>query len=227
MSVLPHEALDRAMRAEPVRDRLVVTPLLEQSQIGPASIDLRLGTHFREVRRLERGAVGSDADVRSVQDHREELIAVPIGRHIWLHPGHFVLGSTLEFIRMPEHLVGQVLGRSSWARLGLIVATSVLVQPGWSGVLTLELSNIGDVPIEVFAGDLIAQLVVWELVHKTDHPYSEGAKYLAPIEPEESRIDVEKGNRERLKAVGERMTAGYRGAHDSGSNGPLPRPPLK
>ena len=214
MSALQHEELERGMRAQPVSERLVVSPLLDQSQIGPASIDLRLGTHFREVRRLERGVVGAESEAGVAGERREELIVVPIGGHLWLHPGQFVLGSTLEYIRMPDHLVGQVLGRSSWARLGLIVATSVLIQPGWSGVLTLELSNIGDVPLQIYAGDLIAQLVVWQLLGKTDHPYAAGAKYVAPIGPEESRLELETGDRERLKRVGERMR---------GHGGPLPR----
>ena len=205
MSVLQYEELDRAMRAQPIRDRLVVSPLLDQSQIGPASIDLRLGTHFREVRRLERGVIGPESDARAPRERREELIVVPLGGHIWLHPGQFVLGSTLEYVRMPDHLVGQVLGRSSWARLGLIVATSVLIQPGWPGVLTLELSNIGVVPLQIYPGERVAQLVVWRLVDRTDHPYAAGAKYVAPIGPEESRLELEAGDRERLKRIGERM----------------------
>lgn len=206
MSVLQHEELDRALRAEPLRDRLVVSPLLDSSQVGPASIDLlRLGTHFREVRRLERAVLNSAGEEAAVGEHREEPIVVPMGGHLWLHPGQFVLGSTLEYIRMPQHLVGQVLGRSTWARVGLIVATSVLIQPGWPGVLTLELSNVGDVPVQLYPGVRIAQLVVWQLLGRTEHPYDATAKYVAPIGPEESRLELEKPDRERLRRVGRQL----------------------
>jgi dCTP deaminase len=196
------------LRAEPVQDRLVVTPLLDESQIGPASIDLRLGTHFLEVHRLEQGVLDPEADEAAVDVRREEPVVVPLGQHLWLHPGHFVLGSTLEFIRMPNHLVGQVLGRSSWARLGLIVATAVLVQPGWPGVLTLELSNIGDVPLRVFPGERIAQLMVFNLSEETSQPYDKGAKYVAPIGPEESRLGLEADDRQRLREIGTRLRHG-------------------
>jgi dCTP deaminase len=106
---------------------------------------------------------------------------------------------------MPEHLVGQVLGRSSWARSGLIVATAVLVQPGWGGVLTLELSNIGDVPLQVYPGERVAQLMVWKLSERTEHPYDKGAKYVAPIGPEESRLSLEADDRDRLGRIGSHL----------------------
>jgi dCTP deaminase len=205
MSVLQHEELVRVLRAQPIRDRLVVTPLLDESQVGPASIDLRLGTHFREIRRWERAVLDPETDDEAVAERREQPIVVPMGSHLWLHPGQFVLGSTLEYIRMPDDLVGQVLGRSSWARNGLIVATAVLIQPGWPGVLTLELSNIGDVPIQLYPGDRIAQLTVWRLLAKTEHPYEAGAKYVAPIGPEESRLELEANDRDRLREIGQRL----------------------
>src|SRR6266496_1709456 len=110
-------------------------------------------------------------------------------------------------MRMPQHLVGQVFGRSTWARLGLIVATSMLIQPGWPGVLTLELSNVGDVPLQLYPGDRIAQLVVWQLLGRTEHPYDSTAKYVAPIGPGESRLELEEPDRERLKRIG-RLLAG-------------------
>ena len=131
----------------------------------------------------------------------EKPVVVPLGGNLWLHPGHFVLGSTLEYIRMPAHVVGQVLGRSSWARMGLIVATAVLVQPGYSGVLTLELANIGDVPIKVYPGLRVAQLVVWNLAEPTHNAYQSSAKYVSPIGPEESRLDLESEDRERLDRI--------------------------
>lgn len=205
MTALHHEALSEALRAQPMSDRLVVMPLLDESQVGPASIDLRLGTHFLEARRLETSMLDPQRRVTSGVKGAEKPVVVPLGRYLWLHPGHFVLGSTLEYIRMPAHLVGQVLGRSSWARMGLIVATAVLVQPGYSGVLTLELANIGDVPLKVYPGLCISQLVVWNLAERTKNAYKPTAKYVAPIGPEESRLDLESGDRDRLERIGKAL----------------------
>src|SRR5712692_9758259 len=116
-------------------------PLLDEDQVGPASIDLRLGTDFIELHRLERETLDPIASSEAAQI-REERAVVPLGEDLILHPGQFILGSTFEFLRMPNHLAGQVLNRSSWARMGLLVATAVFVQPGYSGVLTLELVNM-------------------------------------------------------------------------------------
>jgi len=113
------------MSATELPQRLVVMPLLDDSQIGPASIDLRLGTEFIEMHRLERKTL--DPVVRDEPLFREEKIVVPLGEDLILHPGQFILGATLEFLGMPLHLCGEVLNRSSWARLGLLVASAVFV----------------------------------------------------------------------------------------------------
>lgn len=203
MTALSHQELLKALRMQPLDKRLIVAPLLDEGQVGPATIDLRLGTEFIETRRLRKGVLDPlDDDDGSSQDDREERVVVPLGDHLMLHPGQFVLGSTLEFIRMPFHMIGQVLGRSSWARLGLIVATAVVVQPGFGGVLTLELVNMGNVPMKLRPGLRVAQLMVWELGEATERPYEPASKYGSPIGPEPSRLGWESGERDRLIRLG-------------------------
>jgi dCTP deaminase len=205
MTALRHEDLLEALRMQPLDKRLVVTPLLDEAQVGPASIDLRLGTEFIETHRLRKGLLDPLEDGASVRESREERVVVPLGDHLVLHPGQFILGSTLEFVRMPSHMVGQVLGRSSWARLGLIVATAVVVQPGFGGVLTLELVNMGNVPMKLRPGLRIGQLMVWWMSDATAKPYEPAAKYGSPIGPEPSRLGWEADERDRLIRLGQRL----------------------
>jgi len=83
---------------------------------------------------------------------------VPFGDRIVIHPHQFILGATLEYIRLPMDLMAYVIGRSTWGRLGLIVATAVGIQPGFAGTLTLELRNLGEAPLTLYPGQIVAQL---------------------------------------------------------------------
>jgi dCTP deaminase len=89
---------------------------------------------------------------------------------------------------MPAHLGAYVVGRSSWGRIGLIVATAIMVQPGYKGSLTLELVNEGDTPIALYPGLRVAQLAVHRLTASTDFPYEAAAKYVSPIGPEATKL---------------------------------------
>ena len=205
MTILHHEGLQAAMQNEQLEDRLIVMPLLDRTQIGPASIDVRLGTEFIELRRLERGLL-DPFDENEDEWAREERVIVPLGSELVLHPGQFVLGATLEFICMPRHLAGEVLTRSSWARVGLIVATAVYVQPGFSGVLTLELANMGSVPMKLRPGLRIGQLVVSTVPTPTEYPYSTTTpKYVAPLRPQSSRLGSEIAELRRLTKIGDML----------------------
>lgn len=159
MSALLREQLLEAMQ-RPLAERLVVSPMLDVEQVGPSSIDLRLGTQFIAVQRHAELAI-DPFDARSMTG-REEFINIPFGETFVLHPGHFVLGATLEYLCVPNDMAGQVLGRSSWGRLGLVVATAVVVQAGFRGCLTLELANEGSVPLLLRPGLRVAQLCLWQ-----------------------------------------------------------------
>jgi dCTP deaminase len=201
--LLQREAILNAMAEPDLSKRLVVTPLLDRDkQVGAGSVDLRLGSGFIEVRRREAHVIDPFEPGPIAEAMVEERYDIPIGESFFLHPGQFLLGATFEYVHLPADLAGQVLGRSSWGRLGLIVATAVTIQPGYGGCLTLEIQNLGSVPIRLFPGLRIAQLMLWRTVAATTSPYPQGAKYATPLGPESSRIGWEKAEVERLRSIG-------------------------
>lgn len=148
-------------------DPMVITPLLGNSEDVPdaASIDLRLGTWF--VTKKARQHPMLDVYNRKQASPSENSITnkyyVPFGKEFILHPRHFVLAVTLEWVRIPLHFAGNITGKSSWGRRGLIVETAPGVHPGFSGCLTLELTNVGEIPIVIKPGTTICQLFFHEL----------------------------------------------------------------
>lgn len=126
-----------------------------------ASVDLRLGTWFLSLRETRLSDIGATGDSASWSEGElAKTHYVPFGQHFVLHPGCFVLAATFEWIRMPRNLASYVVGLSSWGRTGLIIATAVGVHPGFTGCLTLELANAGEIPIRLDPGTLICQLFV-------------------------------------------------------------------
>src|SRR5206468_9111741 len=125
-------------------------------------IDLRLGTSFLELRQTESAALDPGRPLPSARDGMDlyAQMEVPFGDSLLLHPGDLLLGATLEYLRLPAHMGAYVIGRSSWGRLGLIVAAAIMVQPGFAGCLTLELANEGENPIHLYPGARVAQLAV-------------------------------------------------------------------
>lgn len=193
-----------AARARPLATRLVVMPMLDETtQIGPASIDVRLGTQFRLLRRtIESGLDARERPQATIEQSQEE-VTVGFGQPTWLHPGQFVLGSTLEFLRFPADLAGYVIGRSSWGRAGLLIATAVMIQPGFAGSLTLELVNHGETPIALFAGSRIAQLAVHSVLGDVAHPYR--GQYATPMGPQTANLDKDADEVHRLQRAGKSL----------------------
>jgi dCTP deaminase len=206
MTLLRHEDLWKAMHRD-LAEALVVTPLLDDDQVGPASIDLRLGTEFLLLRRrLGPGLNPAAPDAREIVERLHEPVSVALGEPLWLHPSEFILGATLEFIRLPADLGAYLLGRSSWGRLGLLVATAVMVQPGWSGSLTFELVNEGSSPVCLYPGLRVAQLAVHSLAEPTRKGYDrEDVKYLAPTGPQASRLAWGSEEMEQVKKLGNEL----------------------
>jgi dCTP deaminase len=185
--------------------RLTVVPLLDKKQVGRGAIDLRLGTEFLVLRQARLGGIDpGSSDERSLKAMYER-VAVPFGEDFWLHPRHFALASTLEFIGMPTNLGAYVVSRSSWGRLGLLVATAVFVHPGFRGCLTLELVNEGDSPIKLSPGLRVAQLVLHSLETPVALGTDEVDKYLAPVRPEPSLLARETAEFERLAELGRKL----------------------
>ena len=142
-------------------DDIVISPILNRdSQIKGASVNLRLGTRFIVTKKTEL-AVLDPAELKPTNiDKFQTKYDLSFGQIFMLHPRHLVLACTFEFIKLPSDICAQVLTRSKYGRLGLIVATAVYVHPGWRGCLTLELINYGDVPIPLRCGSSIAHIVL-------------------------------------------------------------------
>lgn len=159
-------------------------------QKGAASIDLRLGRWFSSLRqtRLASLKIEKSGGVTSANSYTRRHF-VPFGDKFVLHPGTFVLGITLEWIRLPPSLGGYVTGKSSWGRRGLIIETAAGVHPGFSGCLTLELSNVGEVAIEIIPGIMICQLFLHQTTSSPEMYRSsfDGRRrpVLGTIEPDE------------------------------------------
>lgn len=131
------------------------------SETGAASLDLRLGRWFRTMRHAR-------TELLKVSKPNEEPVPtkehfVRFGERFIIHPRNFVLGITLEWLRLPSDLAGYVTGKSSLGRRGLIIETASGIQPGFAGCLALELSNVGEVPIALMPGMEICQIFLHEV----------------------------------------------------------------
>jgi dCTP deaminase len=161
VSVLGKHALLEAMNEPKLSDRLVVTPIFVDDQVGPGSIDIRLGHEFITTRRGNLKAI-DPGEMKEEQRRRyEHRNYVELQQTFVLHPNELVLAATMEWFRLPAHLAGYVTSRSSWGRAGLIVATAVAVHPGFAGCITLELVNTGEVPFVLYPGLRVAQFVAF------------------------------------------------------------------
>ena len=178
---------DHTIKQELAASRLVIEPL-DEANIQPASIDLQLDRVFRIFRVTRRPFV----DVRQPMDDLTELVTIENEEPFIIQPGTFVLGSTLEYVTLPDDIVARVDGRSSLGRLGLLVhATAGYVDPGWTGKLTLELSNQSQMPIALYYGMKISQISFLRMSTPVDRPYgseSLASKYQGQTGPTPSRI---------------------------------------
>jgi dCTP deaminase len=180
---------DRSIREEISRGRLVIDPLGDGC-IQPSSVDLRLAPVFRVFRVgiLPRPYL----DVAQPMDGFTELVEVAEDDPFIIQPGEFVLAATLETITLPDDIVARVDGKSSLGRLGLLIhATAGFVDPGWTGRLTLELSNVAKMAIAVRPGMRICQISFLRLSTPAERLYGSpglGSKYQGQTEPTASRV---------------------------------------
>ncbi len=171
------------------KGELIIEPF-DEKLVGPSSVDLRLGNDFIMFDRKRIEAI----DPRKPVDDYLEYIHVNDGDFLVLHPGQFVIASTLEYIKLPSYISARIEGRSSLARLGLIIhSTGGFVDAGFEGTLTLEMSNINIVPIKLYPKMKIAQLAFILQDKPSLVPYNkrETSKYLAQKGPTPSRIHLD------------------------------------
>src|SRR5277367_7104958 len=145
----------------------------DDALLQPSSVDVRVDRYFR----VFRNNLYPYIDVKAQQEALTELVEIRDQPFI-LHPGEFVLGSTLERVRLPDNLVARLEGKSSLGRLGLLIhSTAGFVDAGWDGHLTLELSNVANLPITVYPRMKIGQISFLQMTTPADHPYgSDGLK---------------------------------------------------
>ncbi len=167
---------DRTIRDELVQGRIVIDPLGEAC-IQPASVDIRLDRTFLVFRNTSRTHIDV---MRPAEDITDEVI-VADGEPFMLHPGQFALGSTLESVTIPDDIVARIEGKSSLARYGLLIhSTAGFIDPGWSGKLTLEFSNVGILGITLYYGMKIGHISFSRLTTPAEAPYGSpvlGSKY--------------------------------------------------
>ena len=187
---------DRSIREALAAGRLEIEPLAEDA-LQPASVDIRLDRQFRVFRNHRESYI----DVREPVGDLTEVEQVEDDEPFVLHPGEFVLGSTLERVRLGPDLVARVEGKSSLGRLGLLVhATAGYVDPGWDGHLTMELSNVANLPTRLYFGMKIGQLSFLELTTPAERPYGSPelrSKYQGQTGPTASRGYTDYGRHRR------------------------------
>jgi dCTP deaminase len=177
---------DGDLRKELVDGRLGLEPL-DEAMIQPSSIDVRLDRFFRVFNNTKYTHI----DPRQQQDDLTTLVETVDDQPFVLHPGEFVLGSTFESVTLPDDLAGRLEGKSSLGRLGLLThSTAGFIDPGFTGHITLELSNVANLPITLWPGMKIGQLCLFRLTSPAEHPYGStnaGSRYQGQRGPTPSR----------------------------------------
>jgi len=171
-------------------DPLVIVPtpdITEMEKDGSGSIDLRLGTWFVNLRQARKAEL-------DIGEHDHKKVAkshyVRFNDKYYLHPGNFILGITLEWVRLPVNIFAYVIGKSSWGRRGLIIATATAVHPGFIGCLTLEISNVGEMPIVIRPGMKICQLC-FHGVDRSDEVMVDCSQFIGYRKPEIGAVKVD------------------------------------
>lgn len=178
---------DKTIREQIAAGRIKIDPF-DEGCVQPSSVDLHVDRSFRVFHNARHPYI----DVRKQMDDLTELVEVNDDQPFILHPGEFVLGSTLERVGIPNDLVARLEGKSSLGRLGLLIhSTAGYVDPGWDGYLTLELSNVASLPITIYPGMKIGQISFFQLSTPADTPYGAegaGSKYQGQRGPTASRF---------------------------------------
>jgi dCTP deaminase len=177
---------DRDLRAEIESARVAVDPY-DPAMIQPSSIDVRLDRLFRVFENHRYPHI----DPSTEQPELTRLVEPDGDEPFILHPGEFVLGSTYEVVTLPDDIAGRLEGKSSLGRLGLLThSTAGFIDPGFSGHVTLELSNVATLPIKLWPGMKIGQLCLFRLSSPAQHPYGSavyGSRYQGQRGPTPSK----------------------------------------
>lgn len=170
--------------------KIVIDPIEDDKQIQPSSVDLRLGDEFKGFKIVTKPFIDpfDKIDLESYM----ELLTVEEGEPFIIHPGEFTLATTYEYVKIPDDIVARVEGRSSMGRLGITMhVTAGYIDPGFEGRITLEISNIGKMPVALYPGQRVCQIVFETMTSPSAKPYGHkerDSKYMGQTGPQVSKI---------------------------------------
>lgn len=181
---------DKTIKEYLKEGKLSIEPLEDEKQIQPSSVDMRLGDEFKVFKVIRKPYIDpkDEDDIASYM----ESTTVKKGDAFIIHPNEFALATTAEYVKVPDDLVARVEGRSSMGRLGVTMhVTAGFIDPGFEGNITLEISNIGAMPVALYPGQRVCQIVFETMTTASEKPYGHperNSKYMGQTRPESSRI---------------------------------------
>ena len=184
---------DKTIKEYLEEGKIVIDPLKDEQQIQPSSVDMRLGDEFKVFKVIRKPYI-DPKDEEDIAEYMESS-TVPEGEAFIIHPNEFALATTQEYVKVPDDLVARVEGRSSMGRLGVTMhVTAGYVDPGFEGRVTLEISNIGAMPVALYPGQRVCQLVFETMTTPAELPYGHpkrNSKYMKQLKPESSRVKLD------------------------------------
>lgn len=184
---------DKTIKEYLEEGKIVIDPLKDEQQIQPSSVDMRLGDEFKVFKVIRKPYI-DPKDEDDIAEYMESS-TVPEGEAFIIHPNEFALATTQEYVKVPDDLVARVEGRSSMGRLGVTMhVTAGYVDPGFEGRITLEISNIGAMPVALYPGQRVCQLVFETMTTPAELPYGHpkrNSKYMNQLKPESSRVKLD------------------------------------
>ena len=184
---------DKTIKEYLEEGKIVIDPLKDEQQIQPSSVDMRLGDEFKVFKVIRKPYI-DPKDEEDIAEYMESS-TVPEGEAFIIHPNEFALATTQEYVKVPDDLVARVEGRSSMGRLGVTMhVTAGYVDPGFEGRITLEISNIGAMPVALYPGQRVCQLVFETMTTPAELPYGHpkrNSKYMNQLKPESSRVKID------------------------------------
>lgn len=184
---------DKTIKEYLEEGKIVIDPLKDEQQIQPSSVDMRLGNEFKVFKVIRKPYI-DPKDEDDIAEYMESS-TVPEGEAFIIHPNEFALATTQEYVKVPDDLVARVEGRSSMGRLGVTMhVTAGYVDPGFEGRITLEISNIGAMPVALYPGQRVCQLVFETMTTPAELPYGHpkrNSKYMKQLKPESSRVKLD------------------------------------
>lgn len=184
---------DKTIKEYLEEGKIVIDPLKDEHQIQPSSVDMRLGDEFKVFKVIRKPYI-DPKDEDDIAEYMESS-TVPEGEAFIIHPNEFALATTQEYVKVPDDLVARVEGRSSMGRLGVTMhVTAGYVDPGFEGRITLEISNIGAMPVALYPGQRVCQLVFETMTTPAELPYGHpkrNSKYMKQLKPESSRVKLD------------------------------------